>query len=162
MWRHRGSIQGAIPSDPRDSVAPTREPLTQLGVDRIVSAARASLAHGGLHVRLRLHPESLGEVRVEVRWEGGVLSARLEAATPAARESLESGAQGLRTALQEHGIPVERLSVGIRMDLQTRSHDRSLASEAERFGEAVPGTPSAIESQWSPEPAASGRLDIRI
>lgn len=146
----------------RDVVAPRHEPPTTLNIDRLVAAARVSVARGGMEVRLRLHPEALGEVQVEVRWESGVLSARLEAATPAAREALEGGAQALRTLLQEQGIPVERLSVGLRMDLHARSQERSTPSPSERSGEPAATLVPPAEPERTAEPAAAGRLDVRI
>ena len=136
--------------------------LPEANLERVVSAARASLARGGMEVHLRLYPESLGEVRVQVRWEGGTLSARLEAATPAARDALESGAPALRAALQEHGIPLDRLSVNLRMDSDARSPHRHLAPE----NPTVEGPPfesvNRTEPIPIPEPPASTRVDIRI
>jgi flagellar hook-length control protein FliK len=135
-------------------------------VDRVVGAVRTSLAHGGMEVRLRLHPESLGEVRVQVRWEGGMVSARLEATTPAARETLEGGAQALRAALQDQGIPVERLSVGIRMDLQARSQGQELAERrhdfASRSESAAGDAPARAPEPMTPDVRGRGRLDLRI
>jgi hypothetical protein len=146
----------------RDVDAPAREALSTLNVDRLVSAARVSLARGGMEVRLRLHPEAFGEVQVEVRWEGGVLSARLEAATPAARDALEGGAGALRAVLQDQGIPVERLSVGLRMDLHAGSQERSAASAGEGSRESTAALSTPAEPERTPEPAVAGRLDVRI
>jgi flagellar hook-length control protein FliK len=133
-----------------------------MNLERVASAARASLARGGIEVRLHLHPESLGEVRVQVRWESGTLSARLEAATPAARDALESGAPALRATLQEHGIPVERLSVDVRMDGEARSQHRPYASESPVRDEAPRDRASETEPTPIPDPVAIGRVDIRI
>jgi flagellar hook-length control protein FliK len=133
-----------------------------MNVERVVSAARASFARGGMEVRLHLHPESLGEVRVQVRWEGGTLSARLEAATPAARDALENGAPALRATLQEHGIPVERLSVNLRMDSEARSQHRPPTSESPVLEETARDHPNRTEPAPVPDPVLSGRVDIRI
>jgi flagellar hook-length control protein FliK len=140
----------------------TREPLTQTGVDRIVGAVRMSAARGGMEVSLRLHPESLGEVRVQVRWEGGVLSARLEAATPAARDALEGGAHTLRATLQDQGIPVERILVGIQMDLGTPSHQQNLGTESPIQPDRSAEVPSPSRGEPVAEPVAAGRVDIRV
>jgi hypothetical protein len=145
-------------------MGPTRESISQMGMERVLSAARASITHDGLEVRVRLHPEALGEVSVQIRWEGGVLSARLEAATPAARDALENGAHSLRAALQEQGIPVERFTVGVRLDLEARSYPQDPGPAPERRPAADPppsgSTDSPAESAKEPEPV--GRLDIRI
>ena len=97
----------------------TAEPgsrLEPLAVGHTVEAVHRAW-QGGVEVRLQLHPESLGDVRVRVRWEGGVLSAHLEAGTPQAQAALEGSLPELRSALQAQGIPVEHLQVGLRLDL---------------------------------------------
>jgi hypothetical protein len=101
-------------------------------------------------------------VRVQVRWEGGTLSARLEAATPAARDALESGAPALRAALQEHGISLDRLSVHMRMDSDARSSHRYLAPETPMAEEPVPERAHRAEPIPIAGPVASARVDIRI
>jgi flagellar hook-length control protein FliK len=131
-------------------------------VERVVSAARASLARGGMEIHLRLHPESLGEVRVQVRWDGGTLSARVEAATPAARDALESGAPALRAALQEHGISLDRLSINMRMDSEARSQHRHLAPENPMVEEPLSERAHRTVPVPIPEPLSSARVDIRI
>jgi flagellar hook-length control protein FliK len=133
-----------------------------MNLERVASAARASLARGGIEVRLHLHPESLGEVRVQVRWESGTLSARLEAATPAARDALESGAPALRATLQDYGIPVERLSVNVRMDGEARPQHRPHASENPVRDEPTRDRSNDTEATPILDPVAMGRVDIRI
>jgi hypothetical protein len=154
-----------VPSAWRGPVEAVRTSLTQHGVDRVTHAVRTSLAHGGMEVRLRLHPDSLGEVRVAVRWEGGVLSARLEAATPAARDALEGGSEALRASLQEQGIPLDRLSIAVRTDVQSHSQGRGASSHAESQPEQAATLPRPERPEEAPTgraAAADGRLDIRI
>jgi hypothetical protein len=147
--------------------APALRSLTPLAVERVVGAARMSVSQGGIEVRLRLHPESLGEVDVRIRWEGGVLSARLEAATPAAREALEAGVGGLRTALREQGIPVEQVQIGLRLGLGDRLPGQAGGGWAREAAESeLRATPAEIVSSAPTPPTvpapADGRLDIRI
>ena len=152
----------AAPARAAEAPEAMRERLTQTGVDRIVGAVRMSAARGGMEVSLRLHPESLGEVRVQVRWEGGALSARLEAATPAARDALESGAHTLRATLQDQGIPVERIYVGIQMDLGTPSRQQNLGTESPMLPDRPAEVPSPSRGEPVAEPVAAGRVDIRV
>jgi flagellar hook-length control protein FliK len=127
-----------------------------------------SVSQGGVEVRLRLHPESLGDVQVEVRWKGGQLTARLEAATATARDALEAGLPALRTALREQGVEVDHLQVGLRLDLegQHSHHELSRQPGAPPDSTFLPGAPG-----WTEEPAVSAplsapvslaRLDLRI
>jgi hypothetical protein len=154
-----------VPSASRDRVEALHTSLTQDGVDRVTHAVRTSVAHGGMEVRLRLHPDSLGEVRIAVRWEGGLLSARLETATPAARDALESGSEALRASLQEQGIPLDRLSIAVRTDVQSQSQGRGSSSHAEPWpdqGATLRRPERSEEAPTGRAAAADGRLDIRI
>jgi flagellar hook-length control protein FliK len=149
------------PSRPPDPLERAATLVSPAGVRAVVSAIRMSAAQGGMELRLQLHPESLGDVRVHVRWAGGALTARLEAGTSAAREALAGGLQTLRTALQEQGIPVDRLQVGMRLDLHDRSQGqgpgREQGADASSATPAVPLLP-AREAPATP----AGLLDIRI
>jgi hypothetical protein len=139
-----------------------RVPVSPAGLERVATAVRMAVSRGGGEVRLRLHPESLGDVQVRVRWEGGVLTARLEASSPAARDALEAGLQTLRTVLQEQGVPMDTLQVGVRLNLEARSHPHDFL----RQGSAAPApSPEPAENaSGGVEPAflPLGRLDLRI
>jgi len=142
--------------------AATRSALSPTGLQLVVSATRMSATSGGMQVRLTLHPESLGEVMVQVRWERGILTARLDAATPEARAALEGGLGSLRTALAEQGVAVERLQVGLQLgpDAQAQQHapgEREADSPRPRQEEMIPST-------VAPRPAseATSRLDVRV
>lgn len=147
---------------PHGGAEPAAPALSPDGVRDVAGALRTSTAQGGMEVRLQLHPEALGEVRVHVRWEGGILTARLEAATLAAREALQAGLQGLRDTLHEQGVPVERLQVDLRMDLGARSHGHAPPRPPEMV--AAPRAPAAAPAPAAAEIAAAppGRLDVRI
>ncbi len=168
-----GGVQGPVvatrteaPQAPRERLEGAQTPLTQDGVDHVAHAVRTSLARGGMEVRLRLHPQSLGEVRVAVRWEGGLLTARLETTTPAARDTLEGGTQTLRASLQEQGIPLDRVSIAVRPDVQSHSQDHRSSGHTEPWPEpgASPRHPEPSEEETSVGrlAASDGRLDIRI
>ena len=138
------------------------EVLSPAGMDRILGGARVSVSQGGMEVRLRLHPESLGEVRVQVRWEGGMLSARLQADSPTARDALQAAAPGLHAALRDQGIPVGRLTIGVGIDLDARSHGQSFASQSGPAPGRVSTGAGETPSEPEPEPASTGRVDVRI
>ncbi len=71
----------------------------------------AALRRGDGQVVLRLHPESLGMVRVTMGVRAGAVTALLEPTTRAARELLERGLSSLRAALEARGLHVDRLVV---------------------------------------------------
>jgi flagellar hook-length control protein FliK len=68
---------------------------------------------GGGELRLRLSPAELGSLRLEVRVQEGVLTARVEAETPAARTVLIENLPALRERLAEQGVRIERFDVDL-------------------------------------------------
>lgn len=60
---------------------------------------------------LRLSPESLGDIKIQVRVESGQVSAHISAQTEQARHLLSESAPTLRSALEAHGLVVERIDV---------------------------------------------------
>jgi len=81
-------------------------------VQRIARAFHAAWPDGGL-VRLRLSPPELGSLRIEVSLRGGVLSARVEAETPAARAALVESLPLLRDRLAEQQVKIDRFDVDL-------------------------------------------------
>lgn len=81
-------------------------------VQRVSQAFRAANERGG-HVRLRLHPPELGSLRVELKITDGVMSARIEAESAAARDLLAEHLPVLRQRLADHGIRVERFELDL-------------------------------------------------
>jgi len=151
-----------VRSETQEKARSVRTTLSVASVERVVSAVRTSASQGGVEVRLRLHPESLGDVHVRLRWERGALTADLEAATPAAREALEGGLGTLRNALTDQGIHVERLHVTMRLDVEARSQGQQPGRQAGvPFGPPSPPTPR-MPDELDPPKAPAGRLDIRI
>ncbi|HYL81157.1 MAG TPA: flagellar hook-length control protein FliK, partial [Candidatus Acidoferrum sp.] len=151
---------GRLPPGPSEAPSP---PVSPMGIERVATAVRTSAARGGMEVRLRLHPESLGEVQVHVRWERGLLTARLEAATPAARDALEGGLHLLKSALQEQGVSIDRLQVGLRLNLEGQSQGHTPPRQA---GGDLPERPplpdGGVSDTASLTAAPPGRLDVRI
>jgi flagellar hook-length control protein FliK len=90
----------------------TGNPGTREAVLNSVQRGLASvLTQGGGRMTVVLRPESLGEVRVRLEAKDGVVNARLSATTDAARRTLESGLDTLRTALESRGVRVESLRI---------------------------------------------------
>lgn len=80
-------------------------------------AAHASRAmvqtvrEGRTEVILRLRPETLGPVKIELSMEDGRMNARMESSNPAARELLGASLDHLRGALEARGLSVDRIEV---------------------------------------------------
>lgn len=94
-------------------------------LDRVARALKSAENRQDV-VRLRLHPPELGSLRVELRMQQGVMTARIEAETPAARTLLIENFQALRDRLNEQGVRVESFDVDV---MDRRSFDNSRSSE---------------------------------
>lgn len=82
----------------------------QVFVDR-VSQLVLQAHDSGQQLSLQITPPDLGTVRIEVHSHGGILTARLEADSTAARQLLTEHLPQLREALQQQGATVERIDV---------------------------------------------------
>lgn len=80
-------------------------------VSRVSKGLAELLVNGGGRTTLRLSPEALGEVRVELRVSEGAVTAEVIASDEVARALLEAGANELRSALEARGLRVERLEI---------------------------------------------------
>jgi hypothetical protein len=89
---------------PRDGVR--SEPLVTLRelTDHALKSVRYLASQGERTMRVRLIPESLGELRLEVTASGSAITVRMASANPAVREVLEGNLQGLRDALSQDGF----------------------------------------------------------
>jgi flagellar hook-length control protein FliK len=81
-------------------------------VQRVARAFRAAQDRGG-DVRIRLNPPELGSLKIEVRVDAGVMTARLEAETHVARNALLDNLPALRDRLAEHNVRVEQFDVDV-------------------------------------------------
>jgi len=92
---------------PRIAKASTRSPNTA----RVASGLAAALNQKGGAVTIRLTPESLGTVRVQLQISGATVSAQLHTETEAARAALQQQLGQLRGSLESQGLRVEQLGV---------------------------------------------------
>jgi len=66
---------------------------------------------GRQQLTIKLYPESLGRLDVQITRDNGVLQARLVTTTAMARELVESQLPNLRHAFHQQQLPVERIVV---------------------------------------------------
>jgi hypothetical protein len=90
---------------------------------QIVKSIRLQWTSGLGEARVILKPGYLGEVTASVKVEQGVVTATLLADTPDVRRWMESHTATLRDALVEHGLKLDRLTVG-EPERQTAQGDR--------------------------------------
>ena len=103
-------------------------------LSRVARAFQVAQQRGG-ELRLRLSPPELGSLRLELRVLDGVLTARLETETPAARQTLVEHLPALRERLAEQGIRVERFDVDLMQQQGQGARDQQAEWERGRGGE---------------------------
>lgn len=96
---------------------------------------------------LRLTPDHLGPLRVEITREDAGMTGKFEVATPEARRLLESSMSELKAALEARGLRVENLEVHF-----------SESADASRSGAGQRPDPAASdgESSWRPQDGGGG------
>lgn len=135
-----------------------------------VSRAFHALGDEGGQIKLRLSPPELGSLKLEVKLQDGVMTARLEAETAAARGLLVDSLPQLRERLAEQGIQIERFDVDLMNQSPGDSGENFAGRESESRGDAPTPRRAAsgvAESNRSAEPArgqraARGELDLLI
>lgn len=81
-------------------------------LNRVARAFTAAQERDG-EVRLRLSPPELGSLKLEVRMHEGVMVARVETETSAARTALIESLPALRERLAEQGVRIERFDIDL-------------------------------------------------
>ncbi len=85
---------------------------TQNPLEQVAEGTAYSVKNGHKELVIRLNPDNLGEVRINLISHGNnELSARLIASSEESHQLLQSQVNTLKTSLESQGIHVERLSV---------------------------------------------------
>jgi flagellar hook-length control protein FliK len=93
------------------SNATTSSSDEQTLTSRIVRGLSTMVHQRGGTMSMRLSPPELGALRVQMSIVQGNVTAQFTATTPQARALLEQNMGVLRTALEQHGLTVDRLAV---------------------------------------------------
>lgn len=74
---------------------------------------RSQLVNNGgtIKLMLKLFPENLGQIRIEIMQQDGVMQTRLLATTAAGKELLDSNLNQLKNAFVAHNIQMERIDI---------------------------------------------------
>lgn len=130
-------------------------------VERVARAFRAVGGHSG-SVRLRLSPPELGSLRLEITVRNGLMTARVEAETPTARNLLLDNLPALRDRLAQQDIKIKQFDVGL-MDRspgglpdQTADHTQS-RHQGGGHGAPQAGRESDPEVKTVSDPGAARR-----
>ncbi|MFN0022144.1 MAG: flagellar hook-length control protein FliK [Pirellulaceae bacterium] len=137
-------------------------------LSRVAKAFTAAQQRDG-EVRLRLSPPELGSLRLQVSVQDGVMVARMETETEAAKAQLTNNLPALRERLAEQGIRVERFDIDLMQRPTTGTPDRPSDPEQQpetqplrslRTNQSVSDTtsPAASTGNWN----GQGRLNVIV
>ncbi|MBC7347661.1 MAG: flagellar hook-length control protein FliK [Clostridia bacterium] len=131
----------------------TEAPRPVVLAREIVHQGLAVWQKGYGQVRLKLHPEALGEVRLEVTSRAGRIAAHLVVENEAARSLVQAALPHLQQQLADHGLTCERFSVEVG-NFGGGGYERGSGSSG-GFGKSTPGSGSS----WATEGRGSGTKD---
>ena len=137
LTRVADTSPAVAPTAPSAVAAPPTSPVLQ-----IEGGLRWMLKGGAQEAQLQLHPESLGQVTIHLKVEGGEVHARLWITEPASVRTIQEGRPHLESALREQGLQLGNF------DLQQghRPHQEPPAPAAARERALPEGTPARQEA----------------
>lgn len=138
----RGEDPGNVSSlNPRDQVR---------FLNRVTKAIQAAQEREG-EIRLRLSPPELGALRLEVRMQGNLLTARLEAENPTSRNLLMENLPELRERLAEQGIQIQQFDVDLMDHRQSGQENNAFNTRQDDRQSGGSATPDYRDPRRSPQ-----------
>ena len=135
---------------------------------RVTRAFELAQQRGG-EIRLRLSPPALGSLRLELKFEGQKMSARLEAEHTQARQILLEQLPTLRDRLAEQGITIENFEVDLQQDPGNAdprnaedSHDEGAPGNYRQAGTGSEGSDLESEGVDVTQVVADRALNVMI
>lgn len=92
-------------------------------IEKLLNQSQILKNQGIIKLQLKLYPEHLGSIRIELVQKDGVLSARLLATSAVAKEMLDSQLHQLKNALVQQNIQLDRI------DIQQAIQDKDLRDQ---------------------------------
>lgn len=80
-------------------------------IQNLLNRSQLSGNQGSMKLLLKLYPENLGSIRIELMQQDGVLTARLLTSTSLGKELLDSQLQQLKAAFAQQNIQIDRIDI---------------------------------------------------
>jgi hypothetical protein len=93
-------------------------------MQQVVERVHATINHGANEIRMRLHPDNLGEVHLKIQVENDVVMAKIRVENQQVKQIIENNFQSLRDALAEHNMQAGDFDVNV------NSHDNDTAQQS--------------------------------
>ncbi|MGN7478526.1 flagellar hook-length control protein FliK [Solibacillus silvestris] len=95
-------------------------------IQNLINRSQISGQQGNMKLFLKLFPENLGQIRIELVQKDGVLTARLLATTPIGKELLENNINQLKAGFVAQNIQMDRIDVAQSLqDADRNTRDQS-------------------------------------
>ncbi|TWU00327.1 Flagellar hook-length control protein FliK [Botrimarina colliarenosi] len=146
--RNGAAVESADKANPLDRT-PTIDPARF--VSRVTRAIDMAQQRGGGPVEMRLSPPELGALQVKIEVKEGVMTAKMEVETPAARNALLDNLPALRERLDQQNIRIDKFDVEVRDEAQQRGGDWRQQQDNQQRSEERQNRPAA-------RPAAPAKL----
>ncbi len=98
----------AKPSTPQEIPQAYKDAAAQ----QIVKGVQSSLGSERSHISIRLVPESLGKVDIQLKMENGMMTAHIVAEKESTHAMLEKNTSMLKLALEEKNIQIDKVQIG--------------------------------------------------
>jgi flagellar hook-length control protein FliK len=127
-------------------------------VAQVDSGVRWMLKSGSQEARLQLHPDSLGQVTIHLRVEGGEVHARLWVSEAASMKAVQDGRSHLELSLKEQGLQLGSF------DLQQghRPFQDAPAAQASPFQDRLSTLPARQETPATKVPTLANPHQIEL
>ena len=146
-----------------DTAAMPRIPLANLPGE-LAGQIHLMQQEGAKTMRIRIVPENLGELRIEIHGTGDTLRVRMISANPAVRDALDSQMGDLKQALQKQGLSPDNVTVDAGPGRDDTPQRREQSGQAPKL---AAGTAPATNPAGRPDATAveipgapSGTLNI--
>lgn len=120
-------------------------------MDQVSNSVRLTMKQGGGEARMRLYPESLGELKIELSVEDGVMKAKFLVDNAMVKDVIESNFDKLRDALTNNGLKVESFSVSVDQQNKGTNLENQSFSQFEGANIIDKETPAIDQHEGLPE-----------
>ena len=130
--------------------------------DQVARGLATLLRHQGGSVTIRLTPESLGQIKINLKIEDAHVWATFQPSSDASHEAIDQSLASLRSSLESRGLIVERLEVvpsgvaNFEQSLRDSNHQSSSPGEQRQSDQS---DPNGAGSQSGSQPGQDGSGD---
>lgn len=131
-------------------------------VYQVVQRIKVQLSADATSLEMRLNPENLGRVSINIESKGGVMTAQIRTENRQAKEAIESSLQILKENIEAKGIKVEAVEVRISdFNLADSRNSESSAGEEAKAGSKASKRTGSLSVDGMPETGEeAGEEDI--